>query len=218
MNVKRLAIYGAGGCGRDVAWVAADCAAAGQQIDIVCFIDDDPSLHGGTIRGLPVVSLQGATSSLGAKYVVSGIGSSRAREVTMVKAEAAGLKPLTLIHPRVTCSPWISIGEGTVIFAGASLAADVTLQRHVHISLHCTIGHDAILDDYATLAPGAHVSGFVQIGKRVNMGTGAVIINGRSDVPIVIGDDVVIGASACVTKSVAPGLTVVGVPARPLSK
>ena len=34
----------------------------------------------------------------------------------------------------------------------------------------------------------------------------------------VIGDDAVIGAGPCDTKSVAPGLTVVGVPAKPLQR
>jgi acetyltransferase-like isoleucine patch superfamily enzyme len=56
------------------------------------------------------------------------------------------------------------------------------------------------------------------LGKRVYVGTGAVIKNGTPTQPIVIGDDAVIGAGACVTKSVAPGLTVVGVPARPIQR
>ena len=88
----------------------------------------------------------------------------------------------------------------------------------MQINLGCTIGHDVIMGDYTTLAPGVHVSGCVHFGRRVYVGTGAVIINGTQNNPIVIGDDVVIGAGACVTKSVSAGLTVVGVPARSLNQ
>src|SRR5262249_16640349 len=65
------------------------------------------------------------------------------------------------------------------------------------------------------LAPGVHVSGWVTIGARAYVGTGATIINGHRGAPLTIGDDAVIGAGACVTKSVEAGTTVVGVPAPP---
>jgi acetyltransferase-like isoleucine patch superfamily enzyme len=58
----------------------------------------------------------------------------------------------------------------------------------------------------------------VFLGKRVYVGTGAVILNGTQLAPIIIEDDAVIGAGACVTKSVPGGITVVGVPAKPLSR
>jgi serine acetyltransferase len=80
------------------------------------------------------------------------------------------------------------------------------------------VGHDARIGDFTTLTYGVHVSGWVHIGKRVFVGAGAVIINGTEDAPLTIGDDVVIGAGAVVTKPVVAGLTVVGVPARPLQK
>jgi acetyltransferase-like isoleucine patch superfamily enzyme len=71
------------------------------------------------------------------------------------------------------------------------------------------------MDDYATLAAGVMVSGRVRIGAGAYIGTNASIINGEADAPLVIGEDAVVGASACVTRSVAAGTTVVGVPAKP---
>ncbi|MBP1718669.1 MAG: sugar O-acyltransferase, sialic acid O-acetyltransferase NeuD family, partial [Deltaproteobacteria bacterium] len=108
------------------------------------------------------------------------------------------------------------IGDGTVICAGNILTTNITLGKQVQINLDCTIGHDVVMEDYVTLAPGVHVSGWVHLGNRVYVGTGAVIINGTEEAPIRIGDDAIIGAGACVIESVAKGLTVTGVPAKPV--
>jgi acetyltransferase-like isoleucine patch superfamily enzyme len=56
------------------------------------------------------------------------------------------------------------------------------------------------------------------MGKRVYLGTGAVIINGTQEEPLIIEDDVVIGAGACVTKSLSAKQTYVGVPAKPITR
>ena len=61
-----------------------------------------------------------------------------------------------------------------------------------------------------------HISGYVHVGKRVYIGTGAVIVNGTEESPVIIGDDVTIGAGACVTKSIPSNSNVVGVPAKPI--
>ncbi len=55
------------------------------------------------------------------------------------------------------------------------------------------------------------VVGTVVIRRRAFIGAGAIILPG-----VEIGEDAVIGAGAIVTKSVPPGVTVVGNPARPL--
>jgi sugar O-acyltransferase (sialic acid O-acetyltransferase NeuD family) len=132
------------------------------------------------------------------------------------KARAMGFSFETIIHPRVERSNRIKIGIGTIVCAGNILTVDISLGEHVQINLDCTIGHDVVLGDYTTLAPGVHVSGWVSLGKRVYIGTGAVILNGTKESPLIIGDDAVIGGGACVTKSVAEGVTVVGIPAKPL--
>jgi serine acetyltransferase len=74
------------------------------------------------------------------------------------------------------------------------------------------------MGDYTTLAPGVHVSGWVHIGKRVYVGTGAVIINGTEKVPLTIGDDTIIGAGAVVKEVIPSSVTAVGVPARVIKK
>ena len=90
----------------------------------------------------------------------------------------------TIIHPNVERSKSIEVGNGTVICAGNILTVDINLGEHVQINLDCTIGHDVVMGDFTTLAPGVHVSGWVFFGKRVYVGTGAVILNGTKENPI----------------------------------
>ena len=217
MDKKKVAVYGAGGFGREVAWLAETTIINGKGVEVVCFIDDDESICGSILNDIEVLSLYDAKRKYPDASVVSGIGVPKIRELTMEKARSAGFGFVTLVHSRTEMSKLIEMGEGTVICAGNILTTNITLGKHVQINLDCTIGHDVMMDDYATLAPGVHVSGCVHIGKRAYIGTGAVISNGTQDNPLVIGDDVVVGADACVTKSISYG-TWGGVPARLLQK
>ena len=212
MQGKQIVIYGASGFGREVSWLIQSC----DDYEVICFIDDDTSKHGASLNEIPIMSLENASKLFPGAFVVGGVGVPRTRQLLMEKAMSAGFRFETIIHPRVERSQWIKVGTGTVICAGNILTTNITFGEHVQINLDCTIGHDVVMGNYTTLAPGVHVSGWVHFGKRVYVGTGAVIINGTEEKPIMIGDDVVIGAGACVTKSIPPGETWGGVPARPL--
>ncbi|MGH9508654.1 MAG: acetyltransferase [Terriglobales bacterium] len=216
MYSKQILIYGTGGMAREVAWLVHNCSRDTAAYEIVGFLDDNPAMHEKILNGIPVTGLQVARERFPEAHVVGAVGSPATRQRLMEKAAASGFAFETVIHPGVERSRWIDIGEGTVICAGNILTTNIVLGRHVQINVDCTIAHDVIMGEFATLAPGVHVSGCVQLGRRVYVGTGAVLINGTQDAPIVVGDDAVIGAGACVTKNVPAGVTVVGVPAKPL--
>jgi sugar O-acyltransferase (sialic acid O-acetyltransferase NeuD family) len=208
-----LAVYGSGGFAREVAWLANDCGH-----DVVCFIDDDSDRTGRLVNDIPVMSCGEAAERFPTALVAAGIGSPAARASAVGNALRHGFGFASLVHPRVEKSPRITLGSGVVICAGNILTTDIAVGDHVQINLDCTIGHDAELHEYATLAPGVHVSGYVTIGRRVYIGTGATIINGTARQRLTIADDAIVGAGACVTRSVEAGSTVVGVPARPIAK
>ena len=94
-----------------------------------------------------------------------------------------------------------------MITAGSILTNQIRIGNHVHINLDCTIGHDAILQDFTTLAPGVHVSGNVAFGHGCYVGTGANILE-----KLHIGEWSIIGAGSTITKDVPANTTVVGLP------
>lgn len=208
-DFERLLIFGAGGFGREVAWLARQCW--GDRIEL-CFIVDRPEYLVGDVGGIPVRMLGDCTSQSDTHFVV-GVGQPALRESAAAACEAHGLTATTLVHPRVEASDSVVPGPGSVICAGSILTVDIELGVHVQVNLGCTIGHDVRVGDFSTLSPGARVSGHVSIGRGVYIGTGANIINGHAGRPLVIGDGAVVAAGACVTSSVEPGAMVAGVPA-----
>jgi sugar O-acyltransferase (sialic acid O-acetyltransferase NeuD family) len=217
MIPQEILVYGAGGFAREVAWLVHRCSSVARPLVVACFIDDAHIPPGKHLNGIPVLRLEEARIRHAQAQVIAAIGDPDARSGAISRAEGAGFSCTTLIHPNVEMSEWVEIGDGTVICAGNIITTNIRIGRHVHINLDCTVGHDAVIEDFATLAPGVHISGWVHVGARVYIGTGAVIINGTAERPLRIGDGAVIGAGACVTKSVTSSTTVVGVPARPLA-
>lgn len=202
---RQLGIYGAGGFGREVAWLVS-IPTESEAYHHVAYIDDKP---GAPIRGVPVMTLEVFQREFRDAFTAIAVGNPAARERIAAKCGRFA----TLIAPSVEMSDSVEIGEGAIICAGSILTVDIKLGRHVHINLDCTIGHDVVMGDFATLAPGVHVSGNVHVGKGVYVGTGANIINGTSEKPLIIGDGAVIGAGACVTTDVEPRCLYAGVPA-----
>ena len=213
-ELKKLYIVGAGGFGREVAWLVERINAVNPTWNLVGFLDDNETIHGKLEDEYPV--LGGCSYLAGTNeecWVVCAVGSSKVRKKIIEKLHGyANVKFATLIDPSVIISKRVSIGEGTIICAGTIVTVDITIGSHVIINLDCTIGHDAVLQDCVTLYPSVNVSGNCTIGECVELGTGMQIIQGRSVVK-----DTIVGAGAVVVKDLEEKGTYVGVPAGKIS-
>ncbi len=208
-DMRQLFIFGAGGFGCEVAWLAEQCWGSAVSLR---FLVDKPAYLQPEVNGVQTVLLSQIKPEATDRYVAA-LGDPVARRRVSADCDAVGLIATTIVHPRAECSRWISIQAGSIVCAGVIATTNIHIGRHVHVNLDCTIGHDVVIGDFATLSPGVHVSGRVTVGEGVFIGTGATIINGQAGQPLVIGDGAVIAAGACVTKPVEPGALVAGVPA-----
>ena len=77
--------------------------------------------------------------------------------------------------------------------------------------MDCTVGHDAVLNDFVTLYPSVNISGITNIGKASELGTGTQIIQGKR-----VGDYSIVGAGAVIVKDIPEKCTAVGSPAKPI--
>lgn len=207
--MKRLAILGASGHGK----VAADIALQSGWEEIVFFDDDVKSKR--TIEIWPVVGdtqdLLSHVSDYSGCFVA--IGNGKIRHAKVLQLSSCNACIVSLIHPRAIVSPYASLAEGTMVVGGAVVNAFSRLGVACIVNTGATVGHDCVIAEAVHIAPGANVAGGTRIERYSWIGIGSAILQGTT-----IGAEVTVGAGAAVVSHVADGQTVVGVPAKTLSR
>lgn len=208
--MKDIVIIGAGGFGREVAWLIEDINKENTEWKILGFVDDNKEIHGTEMNGYEIL---GDIEWLKSKKlnVICAIGDPITKKRTIERLKDSNNSFPVLIHPSVIYSDRVSFGEGSIICAANIITTDIKVGNHVIINLDCTIGHDAILGDYTTVLPSVNVSGFVVTDESVSIGTGSAIIQG-----VKIGKNTVVGAGSVVVKDLPDNCTAVGAPAKPI--
>ena len=140
--------------------------------------------------------------------VVVAVANPRDREM-IIKSLPSETKYFTHIHSSVQIQGSdVKIGEGSIICAGTIITTNINIGKHAHLNLITTIGHDCIIGDYFTTAPGVQISGNENIGDRVYFGTRSCIKQKLS-----VCDDVTIGMNSGVVKNITESGIYVGTPA-----
>lgn len=209
----RILIPGAGGHAQVIVDAAQRAREAGAAWEVVGFLDDNPVLAGQVRLGLPIL---GAISTLARHRhdgCVIGIGDNRLRRRLFNQLRAQGEQIITIIHPRAVIAPDVTVGAGTVIFAGVVVNTGTTIGENVVLNTGCTVDHHNFIADHAHVAPGAHLGGDVRIGEGAFVGIGATIMPQRS-----VGAWGIVGAGALVNRDVPDSVTVIGVPAKAIAQ
>ena len=122
----------------------------------------------------------------------------------------AGARWATVVHAAAWVSPTATLEAGTVVLAQAVVNTGAHLGRHAIVNSAAVVEHDVVVGGGSHVAPGAVIGGGTHIGEHAFIGLGARVRD-----HIDIGAGAVVGMGAVVVESIAPGITVLGVPARP---
>ena len=215
--MKQVAIYGASGCGRGVMPLARSLLSESDQPYQLAFVDDNPEsslVNGHSIFSFDEWMSQSATS----RHISIAIANGLVREKLAQRCAEHGVQFFEVRAANVVQFDDVEIGEGAILCPFVTLTSNIRIGKHFHANLYSYVEHDCVIGDFVTFAPGVKCNGNVVIEDHAYIGTGAVIKQGGPGKPLVIGRGAVVGMGAVVTKSVPPGATVVGNPAKPVQK
>lgn len=173
---------------------------------ILGFLSDVPdALEGSGIPEKVIGTIQD-WKPIGNEVYAMGLSDPKGKERLARMLKGRGCKFETLVMPRCNIYGEVTMGEGCIVM-GDILGNKVTLGDFVNVQ-GSMIGQYSQIGDYSTTTGYANIPG-ATLGKRVFVGSHAVVLNGRR-----VGDDAFVCAGSVVVSHVKPGTKVFGVPAK----
>lgn len=205
--MKDIVIIGAGGVGRETAWIIEQINMRTPTWNIIGFIDDNEEIWDSQINGYKVIGNLSCLNDLENKpYVIIAIANYKVKKNIVGKLEDK-FEFATIVHPDVYLNSTIEVERGTIVYPGVIMTTNVNIGKHVIVSPKCGIGHDSVIKDYVSLLWNVNISGFDVIEEGVLIGSGATIIQGKN-----VGKGAVVGAGAVVIRDIKGNSINVGVP------
>ena len=211
----KIAVIGAGGLARETHWLLRDLNRVSPQYQFVGYLVSDLSKLGEHDSKGEVLGDLSWLKKDRVDALAIGIGTPAVRLSISQELQASfpDLEWPALIHPTAQFDRESShVSEGAIICAGNIGTVNLRFEPFCFVNLACTIGHEAVIGRGSVLNPTVNVSGGVLVESGVLVGTGAQILQ-----YVHVGANATVGAGAVVTKDVEAGVTVVGIPAKPLA-
>lgn len=176
--MKDIVIIGAGGIGREVAWIIEEINEVKPTWNIVGFVDENSEMHGNELNGYKVLGNLKTLDKLEIKpYVIVAIANCNVKKDIVTRLENK-FNFATIVYPSVRVSKYVEVGQGSIIYPGVILTVNTKIGEHVIISGNCGIGHDTVIGDYSSVLWGSNFSGYDVVGEECFIGVGTKIIQG----------------------------------------
>lgn len=210
---KPVIIIGAGGHAK----VLVDALRCSGRA-VLGLVDANPTLHGTSVLGAPVMGgddLMASYSMVDVELAnaIGSVESTAARQRIFERFKSYGYTFVRIIHPSATVAGDAVLDEGVQVMAGAVVQVGAAIAKDAIVNTGATVDHDCRIGAHVHLAPGVVLSGGVSVGDGTHIGTGATVVEGAR-----IGAGCLVAAGAVVVGDVAPKMRVAGVPAREMAK
>lgn len=213
MTASIYGVFGASGFGREVMPVLRAQVQATDPGAECLFVDDAPPAD--RLNGHACLTFDTFSSHPAAhKFMTLAIANSQVREALASRCANQGITFIEVRAANVVQLDDVELGAGAILCPFVTLTSNVRIGKQFHANIYSYVAHDCVIGDFVTFAPGVMCNGNVVVEDHAYIGTGAVIKQGKPGEPLVIGKGAVVGMGAVVTKSVPPGVTVVGNPAK----
>lgn len=211
--MKDIAIYGAGGFGKEVACLINRINEKDHEWNLIGFFDDNPAKKGAMISHF--APCLGGIDELNAYpeplAVVLAIGNSNTVKSIVSQIINTNICFPNLIHPNFTVSDpeTFIIGKGNIIQGACSVTCDVTIGDFNVMNGFICFGHDVKVGCFNTFMPAVRISGEVKIGNGNFFGVGSIVLQ-----QLRIGDGVRLGAGSVLMTKPKDGSLYLGIPAK----
>ena len=119
---------------------------------------------------------------------------------------------MPFVAPSAIIGKFTKIPDGTVVCPNCTISTNVTLGVGSFINCGTQIGHDTTIGNFCSIMASVDLSGFVQLGNSILIGSNATVLPKRK-----IADSVTIGTGSIVLQHIKKeGATVFGNPAAPI--
>lgn len=213
--MRDIAIYGAGGLGREVACLIKiindSLPDDEEKWNLIGFFDDGKAIgeeifsFGKVLGG--ITELNGWDKELN---VALCFGAPKTLEFVRNRIENPLISFPNLIHPSfvVEDKENFSIGEGNIIKNNCFVTTAISIGDFNLFNGSNTLGHDTKIGCFNIFMPACRISGETNIGERNLFGTLCFVHQG-----IKIGHDVVISPLSALLRKPKDGMTYIGNPA-----
>lgn len=210
--MQDIAIYGAGGFGKEVACILNKINEKNPTWNLIGFFDDKVEI-GSQISHFGKVLGDCAALNVWVKpiAIAFAIGSPSILEFLVNKIQNPVVYFPNIIHPDVFFADPISLkmGKGNVVVRGCSFSVDVTVGDFNQFNSISALAHDVEVGSYNVFMPVTRVSGEAKIGDSNVFGLNTLILQG-----IKIGNHVRTGPGAVLMTKPKDGYLYMGNPAR----
>lgn len=128
----------------------------------------------------------------------------RVREEKYNQVKNLGFTCASFVHQKSYISDKSVIGENCLILENQTIQRNVVIKNNVFLWSGNHIGHNSIIDDNSYLSSHVVISGNCKIGKNCFFGVNSAVKDSVS-----IGNEVLIGMGASITKDINDGSVVV---------
>lgn len=210
--MKDIAIFGAGGFGKEVACLIKRINDLGGDWNLIGFfddtkeIDDAVSHYGKVLGGIDAVNEWQSSLS-----VIIAVGNPISIFEIRKKIVNEKINFPNIIDPtfQIVDPETFQIGYGNIIQGDCCASCDVKIGNFNVLNGSVVMGHDVHVGNYNVIMPDIRISGDVIIGDKNLLGVGSIIIQKTK-----IGNDVHLGAGAVLMTKPKDGCTYLGNPAK----
>jgi sugar O-acyltransferase (sialic acid O-acetyltransferase NeuD family) len=195
--MKNILIFGSGGHAK----VVVDIVEQQKEYLISGFIDVYSKINQ-RVLGYKVLGDESSLKAIISDYKISGgvIGINdnfiRSEVRNKIVQVNPGFKFINCIHPKSVISKYVTIGEGNVVMANATINTSTIIKNHCIVNTNASIDHDSLMSNFSSIAPNATIGGNVSIGNYSAIGISSCIFQN-----VTIGDNCIVGGGSLVCKN-----------------